>query len=179
MSNCAARERVRPDSKPREQDFKKDCRHGPPWIAPGRNEFMSTQRRDCRSARTTILGRDGLRHGSPVASGDCCAISSTCADVVWKFLAFVFELIALAARNSLRQDRRNPRHVRSFRVDSPPFGQAASLRSLFDCSVGYPPILTPAVFARLHRTLPLVPAAPGCRMERYDGKGNLHFKHAA
>ncbi len=30
-----------------------------------------------------------------------------------------------------------------------------------------------------HPTLPRVPAAIGCRTERYDGKRNLYFQHAA
>ena len=30
-----------------------------------------------------------------------------------------------------------------------------------------------------HPTLPQVPTAIGCRTERYDGKRNLHFQHAA
>ena len=146
---------------------------------------MSTQRRDSRSALSTGSSRFGPRYGSPVALGDCCAIGLKLADVVWKFLAFAFDLMALAAWNSLRVDRRHQRHVRSqwhvrfLNVGSPPFGQVAVPRPLFDCSIGHPPILTPAVFARLHRTLPLVPAAQRSRMERYDGKGNLHFKHAA
>jgi hypothetical protein len=37
----------------------------------------------------------------------------------------------------------------------------------------------PAVNSRLHRALPLAPAAECCRTERYDGKRDLHFQHAA
>ncbi|MGB0066294.1 MAG: hypothetical protein WBP85_17780 [Terracidiphilus sp.] len=140
---------------------------------------MSTERRDSRSALSTGTGRFGLRLGSPIAFGDCCGIGSMLADVVWKFLAYALDLIAMAAWDSLGEDRRHQRYVRSFHVGSPPFGQAAAPETSFDCPIGHPPIYSPAVFARLHRTLPLVPAASGCRMERYDGKGNLYFKHAA
>ena len=38
---------------------------------------------------------------------------------------------------------------------------------------------SPAVVSRFHRTLPWAPAAVCCRTERYDGKRDLHFQHAA
>jgi hypothetical protein len=86
------------------------------------------------------------------------------------------QLPAMAARNPLQQDTRNQQHVWSFCPGSPPLGRAAGSRPLR--LIGYPPI-PPAVFARLHPTLPDVLAASRSRTERYDGKGNLYFKHAA
>ena len=98
-----------------------------------------------------------------------------------------------AATNSLRSDRRNevpvrpsnshPERQSAFRMGrpfgSPPVGQAAARRPLVQHLSGDLPMPSSAESARLYPTLPRVPAAIGCRTERYDGKGNLHFKHAA
>lgn len=157
----------------------------PGGIAPGRNEFMSTQRRDCRSARRTGKGSMSLRCGSRLAVGEDRVTGGVWAEMVWTFFAYAAGLMAIAARIPLRQDRRNSRrdrfqwHVWSLSSGLPPFRQANVSKASLDCSTGYLPILSPAVFARSHRTLPLVPAAQSSWMERYDGKGNLHFKHAA
>ena len=42
-----------------------------------------------------------------------------------------------------------------------------------------PPIPSPSGLTRLHWTLPQAPAADQRRAERYDGKRDLHFLHAA
>ena len=151
---------------------------------------MSTQRRDGRSAPTTETGRRNMRHGSRLAlCKDLAnrANRSKKANAVlptWVFPAFASGqmqyLPATAASSTLQQDTRcdirNQQPVRSFGPGSPPVRQAAAHRPLFN---GYPPIPSPAVFARVHPTLPHVPAAFSSRTERYDGKGNLYFKHAA
>ena len=176
-----------------EQDFSRFSPAWSRWIAPGRIGFMSTQRRDGRSAPTTETGRRSLRHGSRLAQrkdlanranrlGQANAVSLT-----WDFPASASGLTAyfpaMAARSTLQQDTRydtsKQQPVRSFWPGSPPVRQAAALETFFDRLIGYPPTPSPAVFARVHPTLPHVPAAFGCRTERYDGKGNLYFQHAA
>jgi hypothetical protein len=159
------------------------------WIASGRIGIMSTQRRDGRWAPTTEIGRRSLRYRSRLAQGRDLANRSKQANAVlptWSFSApnafdrMVFpaaHLPAMAARNPLQQDTRNKQHVRPLCPGSPPLGRAAGFGPLR--LIGYPPIPSPAVFARLHPTLPDVLAASGSRTERYDGKGNLYFKHAA
>jgi hypothetical protein len=151
---------------------------------------MSTQRRDGRSAPTTETGRMSMWHGSRLAFckdlanranrlGQANAVSLT-----WDFLASASGQTAnlphVATSSTLQQDSRsdtrNQQTVRSFCPDSPPVRQAAALIPFFNAD---PPTPSPAVFARVHPTLPHVPAAFGCRTERYDGKGNLYFKHAA
>jgi hypothetical protein len=95
------------------------------------------------------------------------------------------------ATNSLQSDYRTKQLVRSVRIvhkdirpsssSSPPpgagrrtnFGTPATQRSSF------PHIPFPSGFARLLPTLPQFPAGSSRRAERYDGKGNLYFKHAA
>ena len=146
---------------------------------------MNTERRDGRSAPTTEIARWSRRHGSRVALGDDRKLRSEQADAIpltWSFPASASGPLAyspsLAARSTLEQGIRKQQPVRSIRLGSPPLGQAARLRPLLDCLTGYPPN-SPAVFARFPRTLPHVPAALGCRTERYDGKRNLYFQHAA
>jgi hypothetical protein len=153
---------------------------------------MGTQRRNGRWAPTTEIGRRSLRHGSRLAHCkghlESRANRLEQADAVpprWNFLADAagrslrpaVHLPVIAARNTLQLDTRNQQPVRSFDLGSPPLGRAAGLRP--PRLIGYPPSLSPAVFARIHPTLPHVSAALGCRTERYDGKGNLYFKHAA
>ena len=95
------------------------------------------------------------------------------------------------ATNSLLSDYRTKQLVRFVRivqqdirsssVSSPPlragdranFGTPATQRS----SLSHLPF--PSGFARLHPTSPQFPAGSRRRAERYDGKGNLHFQHAA
>jgi hypothetical protein len=145
---------------------------------------MSTQRRDGRSASTTETGRWSMRHGSRLAQGTDLANRANrlglanAVSPTWNIPANASgDISAMAAPNTLRQDTRNQQPVRFLCSGSPPTGQAAAHWPFFD--KGYPPIPFPAVFARVHRTLPHVPVAIGCRTERYDGKGNLYLKHAA
>jgi hypothetical protein len=157
------------------------------WIAPGRIGIMSTQRRDSRWAPTTEAGRRGMRHDSRLAHGKDLANRAKLANAdlpAWVFPASASgQMSAMATRSTLRQDTRgdarNRQPVRFFWPGSPPVRQAAALRPFLDRLIGYPPIPSPAVFARVHPTLPHVPAALGCRTERYDGKGNLYLQHAA
>lgn len=92
---------------------------------------------------------------------------------------------AMLATNSLQRDYRNTPLVRLVSVQmrlgwAPPGSgaeaTAATLKSFGSSTSHIPSSSGPA---RLHRTLPRVPAAIGSRTERYDGKGNLYFEHAA
>jgi hypothetical protein len=154
---------------------------------------MSTQRRDGRWAPTTETGRRSMRHGSRHArcqdlqnranrSGQANAAllkSDFPAYASGRVICLAAHLPTIAAPSTLQQDTRNQQPVRSLCPGLPPMRRAAALETFFDRLIGYPPIPSPAVFARVHPTLPHVPAAFGCRTERYDGKGNLYFKHAA
>ena len=156
------------------------------WIAPGRIGIMSTQRRDGRSAPTTDIGCRSTRHGSRLAQGTDLAnranrlgLANTVSPT-WNIPANASgDISAMATPSTLRQDTRNQQSVRFLCSGSPPIWQAAAHGPFFDRLIGYPPIPFPAVFARVHRTLPHVPVAIGCRTERYDGKGNLYIQHAA
>jgi hypothetical protein len=167
------------------------------WIAHGRIGFMSTQRRNGRSVPPTDTGRWKLRHGSRLAhdqdranrahrSGHAKARQANAVPLSWNFPAYVFQQavwpvfsLAMAVRAALRQDDRNQQRVRHLCPALPPLRQAAAHRPILDRRTGYPPTHFPAVFALLHSTLPQGPAAFCCRTERYDGKRNLHFQHAA
>jgi len=171
------------------------------WIAPGRIGFMSTQRREDRAAPATAAGRGASWSGSFTRSKDRAGIlgsqfpSSAARDLSGNTLSrtapparfpavipaddFRSGIAGQAATNSLRTDCRNQEPVRPYRFGSPPMRQADLRRSIGEYASGDPPISLPAVSARLHPALPCVPAARRCRTERYDGKGNLHFQHAA
>jgi hypothetical protein len=161
-----------------EQDFSDISPAWSRWIAPGRIGFMSTERRDGRSAPTTAAGRRSQRHGSRLAYRKDRANRSGQSDANWIFPAFASARTAMAVRNTLRRDHRNQQHVRSYCTGSPPLRPATAQGPYFERINGYPP-LSSAGFAPLHRTLPHVPAAFCCRTERYDGKGNLYLQHAA
>ena len=159
------------------------------WIAPGRIGFMSTQRRDGRSAPTTEAGRRGTRHGSRLAhckdlQNRANRLGHANADsLTWDIPASASrQMPAMAAPSTLQQDTRcdisKQQPVRSFWPGSPPVRQAAALETFFDRLIGYPPTPSPAVFALFHPTLPHVSAAFRRRTERYDGKGNLYLQHA-
>src|SRR5580692_10048120 len=147
--------------------------------------FMSTQRREGRSAPTTETGRQSTRHGSRLAQGKDLANRAIRLGQVnavrrtWVFTASASGQTTYfpveATPSTLQHDIRNQQSVRCFCPGSPPVRQAAAHRPRFN---GCPPIPSPAVFARFHPTLPHVPAALGCRTERYDGKGNLYLQHA-
>jgi hypothetical protein len=85
---------------------------------------------------------------------------------------------ARVATVSLQSTSRSQQHVRTL-LGSPPSGQVTARRVLRRRSLGCPQIHPPAVCSRLHPTLPWAPAGLGRRTERYDGKRDLHFQHAA
>ncbi len=123
------------------------------WIAPGRIEYMSTQRRENRSferARCAVEDRtvSPTWAGWPQLSADGSPHTQARSACISDILPWVY----------------------------PRFG---SRRSTSVIGTSNPPIASPSGLPRLHLTLPLVPTANRCRTERYDGKGNLHLQHAA
>ncbi len=87
------------------------------------------------------------------------------------------------ATNSLQSDYRRIEFVQPvciMRGLPPPAAlrrQDAAVPAINGSSL--PPIPFPSGLARLHPTLPQFPAGKHRRAERYDGKRDLHFQHAA
>jgi hypothetical protein len=147
------------------------------WIAPGRIGFMNTQRRDDRSRVASC--KDRL--GSSGSEAPTYRVESLPANAPGQTAPLGAP--ALAATNSLRMDRANQQPIRlvcfAFRPGSPPPRQAATQRPSFDRPLGSPPFPISAGYARFHSALPRVRSAFRCPTERYDGKRNLYFQHAA
>jgi hypothetical protein len=143
------------------------------WIAPGRIGFMSTQRGEDHLRLAHCKNRLEISGGSFPAS------------LSRRRLAIAAGRTAppgtpgRAATNSLISDHCNQQPVRLLQPGRPPIGQAAALSPTRQLQFGSPPIPSYAIEARVHRTSPWVRSALRCRTERYDGKGNLHFQHAA
>ena len=73
-------------------------------------------------------------------------------------------------------------HVaRRIRRGSPPFWATdrSIFRTAYSCLLSLSLIPSPPVAQEFHPALPQFPAAKGNRTERYDGKRDLHFQHAA
>jgi hypothetical protein len=159
-------------------------------LEPGRIGFMSTQRRESHSATTTEdCWREALR-GWWSSSDTACAENREQLEVARTALqssspATVVTAPHWEATNSLQLDSCTSRHVAlvapEIRRGSLPIWElgrtistpAASRRS------SLPLIPHPPVLENLHPALPQFPAARGSRTERYDGKRDLHFEHAA
>ena len=140
-----------------EQDFTCISPARIPWIAPGRIGFMSTQRRESRSAPATGIGRNEMRDGSRLAEGKDRAIRSKQAGATTNFPAHASDRTArtayspaVAARITLHQDDRNQQLVRLLCPGSPPMRLAAAHRPFFDRPSGSLLIASPAIFARVH-----------------------------
>jgi hypothetical protein len=85
---------------------------------------------------------------------------------------------ARTATNSLRLDDCDQQPARPC-LGSPPSNDATERWPRPQRSLTCGPIHFPAVSSRFHRALPWAPAAKCRRTERYDGKRDLHFQHAA
>ena len=92
------------------------------------------------------------------------------------------------ATNSLQSGYRIVKPVRfvqivgqDLRHGSPPFraGRGAETGTPANHGSSLRHISPPSGHARLHPTLPRVPAGRSRWAERYDGKGNMHLQHAA
>ena len=158
----------------------------------GRIWMMSTQRREARTTLAAKICRLGMRLGSWLrkrrdgvegSENDSPRPSTQNFPAVAASRTVPPEIPDRVTTNSLRSDQRNQQLARlaplDIRLGSPPLGRALSQRSSGRCSPDSTPIHFPAVSSRFHRALPWAPAALSCRTERYDGKRNLHFQHAA
>ena len=158
--------------------------------APGRIGFMSTQRREIRWRHIRCAGRWGQPFLSPVAQRASAVASGGTAppgfparfatnslqsgfrivqlDRLVQLLFVQFVQLVLLVRLVLRHG-------------SPPFGAGPGEAAGRPANHGFslPHIPSPSGLARLHPTLPRVPAGRRRWAERYDGKGNLYLQHAA
>jgi hypothetical protein len=149
---------------------------------PGRIEHMSTQRREssstlatktrCRGSRhywqrtdcTDREGADGLVSLAPVTRNNLAYASAITAR---PFPTAVLATISL---------QKDPGFIRHVCHDSPPLWTRRR-RQAYRYSLSPISILSGSM--RFHLASPQAPEG-NCRWaERYDGQGNLHFKHAA
>jgi hypothetical protein len=164
-------------------------RPSPGGRRPGRIEHMSTQRRESSSTLATNTRRRGPRCGflncwqhtnSTHREGADGLVSlapvtrRACASTTLARPCTTVEPVAISLQ-------KNPRFVGPISHDSP-LPRTASLGQL--CSQGtnrYSPSLISVLSGspRFHLALPQAPAGVRHWAERYDGQGNLHFKHAA
>jgi hypothetical protein len=163
-----------------------------PMDRAGRIWMMSTQRREVRPTLAAKICRLGMRLGSWLAKrwdrGEGSENHSP-RPSTRNFLAIAASRTAppetpeRVATNTLRLNQRNQQPARlaplDIRLGSPPLGRASFRSPSGQCSPGPLSIHFPAVSSRFHRASPWAPAALSCRTERYDGKRNLHFQHAA
>lgn len=163
------------------------------WIAElGRIGFMSTQRREDRSLPTTQTGsrRCGIRWqrthcmrlatvvtdfnpGRTARDGRAMGCAETAPPIP----------LAASATSPLQMDHPHTKFVWPVEADrwaSPESSGTAAVsirqatrRTLLPLI----PILSDSALS--YQALPQDPAADSRRAERYDGKGNLYFKHAA
>ena len=146
---------------------------------------MSTQRRENRWRRTSCTKHSeasGSFSPRPVARCACSNASGGTAPP---------GLLAWLATNSLQLDHRTTQLVRFVRIvhhdirhssrSSPPpgAGSRAATGTPATRRSSLPHIPFPPGFARLHPTLPQIPAGQCRWTERYDGKRDLHLQHAA
>lgn len=163
-------------SGPQEQHFNHHAGQVPMDRAPGRIGFMSTQRRENRWQRTSCTeSAAALGQTIPALPARHC-----CADANGGTAPPVSP--AWLATNSLQSDHRIVRLIRQdTHCGSPPSRAGNRTASATPTSPGssLPRIPFPSGFVRLHLTLPQAPAGLCRWTERYDGKRNLHFQHAA
>ena len=158
--------------------------------------FMSTQKRESRWQRTSSSERTGVPGGrfwprgratrndprpTHVARFACAVANGQTApliSILWSTFAWMAtkflrpdHLLGQLVRPVLKADRRGapPPGVRSRAA----MGTQASPRS------SLPHIPYPSGSPRLHPTLPHAPVGHRRRAERYDGKRDMYFQHAA
>jgi hypothetical protein len=146
--------------------------------------FMSTQKRVYRSQHIRCTDRAGvgcIPLPAHIARYVCAAAKGRTAPL----LSIFWSALAWAATKLLHSDHPTRQLVRPLlkadRNGSPPprarsraaLGKQASPRS------SLPHIPYPSGIVRIHRILPHAPAGDHRRAERYDGKRDMHFQHAA
>jgi hypothetical protein len=158
--------------------------------------FMSTQKRESRWQRKSCTERKGVlggqswsrgrttrndprpiyvaRFASAVANGQTAPLVS----ILWSAFAWMATkflrsdyLLGQLVRPVLKADRRGSAPPRV--PNRAALGTQASPRS------SLPHIPYPSGSPRLHPTLPHAPAGHRRRAERYDGKRDMYFQHAA
>jgi hypothetical protein len=157
---------------------------------PGRIGFMSTQRRENRSVQATAICRVGFRcrwrTGSRHREGAVGRLSP--APVTRYGQAHANGLTAqpqasvVFATDSLHKDRHIVRLVRQDVCSgTKPLWKCRSTQAGPPAAHRYPRSLLSLLSgnAPLHVTLPQAPAGRRRWAERYDGKRDLYFKHAA
>ena len=145
--------------------------------------FMSTQKREHRSQPQRCTHRAGVgqlpAHFARCACAAAGGPTAPLLSILWSALAWVATKflhsdhpIRQLVRPALKADRRgSPPPPERFRAA---LGKLASPRS------SIPHIPYPPGPARFHRTLaPKAPDGPRRRAERYDGKRDMYFQHAA
>lgn len=139
-------------------------RQGPDGPQLGRIGFMSTQRREENRRRRTM-------HTVSVVP----PVWFHPSEHDWSLGPSEREV-----EESLRSDHRTSQFIWPARQETrrglpPPWAgsRTANSRSF------HPASPSPAEFLRLHPPLPQIPAHSDCWVERYDGKRDLYFQHAA
>jgi len=153
-------------------------------LEPGRIGFMSTQRRENRWQRRSCTERAG----APGPVGPAVIARHACAQATVgtaPLAAALWLPVAWLATKSLQLDCRfltivRFRHQDTRRSSSPP-GQKSCTAAGTPATLWSSPshIPSPSGFARLHPALPQIPAGTSRWTERYDGKRDLYFQHAA
>ena len=153
---------------------------------------MSTQRREVRSSLAMKIGRIAARFGLRLFRGKgrangleasfCCLPAQSLASDIASRTAPP-DGPECAATSPLQMDHTDQQPVRlvlqDIRRGSPSLAQAVARIPLGHRSPGSPPIHFPVESSRFHRALPCAPSAECSRTERYDGKRDLYFQHAA
>ena len=154
---------------------------------------MSTQRRENHSTPATKINRRGPRirrqHGSCTRSAkDSGPVCPAPMALDRRALATVGTAPYSAATGSLQSDHSYLNfvtHAWNFQQDihrgSPPHGAgfSAATGTLTTRGSSLPFIPSPSGFADFHSALPQFPALNSRWTERYDGKRDLYFQHAA
>ncbi len=160
---------VSPECSGSRERFLNIRRPGPDGSQPGRIGFMSTQRRDeSRRRRTRCISSAVLPAWFHNGHADS-----------WpEGMERRFERVSASGFPYRRSS--SGKFVWPAREETrrglPPLwagSRTANFRSL------NPAFPAPAVFLRLQLSAPLIPASLFCRAERYDGKRDLYFQHAA
>lgn len=164
--------------------------------APGRIGFMSTQRRasrsrqDYRTKNEAIMELTGSTFGTSFG-GAAIGITAPLMSISW--LAWALLLLSEAQASRGAQDRVATNFLLSdhrfktldrfvSRRRFPPLNAetrdgVTALPAKYRSSMLHIPKLPPRT--RIHPSLPEAPTGERRWAERYDGKGNLHFQHAA
>jgi hypothetical protein len=159
-------------------------------LEPGRIGFMSTQRWESHSAPTTAKCWRGAKRDWRRLSDTACAENREQPEVARTALHSSSPAMALTAphrevTNSLQLDSCTSRYFELFaqeiRRGSPPVWEVGLTNPSLTANrrSSLPLIPRPSVLELLHPALLQFPAANRSRTERYDGKRNLHFQHAA